>query len=73
MYVIISNLIIKEVSVLKESNGVCLVKFLDTGGAIRISKNRLYSSRKAAEERVPKRKRNVSKEEALLGPYAYWH
>lgn len=50
-YIVESNRIIRPVQVLNCFGGLQLVKFLDSGGAIRIHPDRLYTTREAAEER----------------------
>lgn len=54
-YIIESGRIIRPVRILSCSGGLYLVKFLDSGGAIRVHPDRLYSTREAAEEQVKQR------------------
>ena len=54
-YIIESNRIIRPVRILNCSGGLYLVKFLDSGGTIRVHPDRLYSTREAAEEQVKQR------------------
>lgn len=54
-YIIESNRIIRPVRILNCSGGLYLVKFLDSGGAIRIHPDRLYTTREVAEEQVKQR------------------
>lgn len=51
-YIIESSRIIRPVRILNCSGGLYLVKFLDSGGAIRVHLNRLYTTRATAEEQV---------------------
>lgn len=48
-FIIESNKNIREVQVVKVTNGFYTVKFSDTDGAIRLKEFRLYESRKEAE------------------------
>lgn len=54
-YIIESNRIIRLVRIMNCSGGLYLVKFLDSGGAIRIHPDRLYATRETAEEQVKQR------------------
>lgn len=51
-YIIESNRVIRSVRILNCAGGLYLIKFLDSGGAIRVHPDRLYSTRKAAEEQI---------------------
>lgn len=52
VYIVESNRIIRPAQILNCSGGLYLVKFLDSGGAIRVHPDRLYNTREAAEEQV---------------------
>ena len=49
-YIIESNRVIRSVRILNCADGLYLVKFLDSSGAIRVHPDRLYTTREAAEE-----------------------
>lgn len=51
-YIVESNRIVRPVQILSCAGGLHLVKFLDSGGAIRIHPDRLYATRDVAEEVV---------------------
>ena len=51
-YIIESNRIVRPVQILNCAGGLYLVKFLDSGGAIRIHPDRLYATRNVTEEVV---------------------
>lgn len=51
-YIVESSRIVRPVQILSCAGGLYLVKFLDSGGAIRIHPDRLYTTREAAEEQV---------------------
>ena len=54
-YIIESSRIIRPIQILNCSGGLYLVKFLDSGGAIRVHPDRLYAIREAAEGQVKQR------------------
>lgn len=54
-YIIEINRIIRPVRVLSCARGLCLVKFLDSDGAIRVHPDRLYATREMAEEVMKQR------------------
>jgi len=72
MYVIISNLYIKEVSVILEEDDMCLVRFTDSDAGMRIRSNRLYPTKAAAMEDLPKKDVKRSERERM-GPWAWVH
>lgn len=51
-FIIESRIYIREVQVVKFSNGFYTAKFIDRDGAIRIKEARLYESRKEAEQAI---------------------
>lgn len=54
-YIIESNRIIRLVRILNCSGNLYLIKFLDTGGAIRVHPDRLYSIKEIAEAHARQR------------------
>ena len=66
-YIIESNIKVREVWVVSVSGGFYLVRFMDTGGAIRVRGNRLFSSKEEAEAMIPK-KTEIKRH---LSPYDY--
>ena len=48
MYIVVSNLFVKPVTVVKDEGEFCLVKFDDGGGA-RVRRSRLYETKEEAE------------------------
>lgn len=54
VFIVESNRIITEVVVAAVHGEFCVLRFL-TGGAIRLRRNRVYLTRDAAEEQVPKK------------------
>lgn len=67
-YIIESNIKVREVWVVSVSGGFYLVRFMDTGGAIRVRGNRLFASKEEAEAALPQ-KPEVKKR--YLSPYDY--
>ena len=55
-YLIISNVRVEKVWIISENNGVYTVKLISTGGAIRVSKSRLYSTQEEVETVLKDRK-----------------
>lgn len=54
-YIVESNLYIREVEVIKAAGGFCTIRFTDRGGGIKVRESRLYPSREAAENSLPKK------------------
>ncbi len=68
VFIVESNRIITEVIVAAVHGDFCVLRFL-TGGAIRLRRNRVYLTRDAAEEQVPKKVSNKST--YYRSPYYY--
>ncbi len=54
-YIVESNHYIREVEVVKAAAGFCTIRFTDRGGGIKVRESRLYPSREAAENSLPKK------------------
>ena len=54
-FLIESGRFIREGRVVHSLGGVCAFRFSDTGGGIRVSADRLFPTREAAEKSIPKR------------------
>lgn len=70
-YIIENNRIIREVTVVKRSGELYIVRFLNGYGGIRIRANRLFPSKEAAEDAMPKQ--DVPSKNKYHSPYNYWH
>lgn len=70
MYMVVSGLFIKQVTVVKEEGEFCLVRFED-GGGIRIRRSRLYETKEEAEQILPHKVKK--KQINPMGPYGYDH
>lgn len=70
MYMIVSSLFIKQVTVVKDEGEFCLVKF-EGGGGARIRRSRLYETKEEAEQMLPHKvkKKHINP----MGPYGYDH
>lgn len=48
---------------------------IENGGGIQVNKNRLFATKEAAEESIPKAKPKpvVAQQRGYRSPYDYWH
>ena len=53
-YLIESNRIIREITIVKFGGGFYLIRFKDSGGGIKVRENRLYASKEEAENVMTK-------------------
>lgn len=53
-FIIESNRFIREVTIIKQRDDLCVVRFSDKRGGIQIRSSRLYSTREEAEAKLPK-------------------
>ena len=53
-YLIESNRIIREITIVKFGGGFYLIRFKDSGGGIKVRENRLYASKEEAENAMTK-------------------
>ena len=70
-YIIESNRIIREVTVVKRSGEFYLLKFSNGSGGIRVRKNRLYATKQDAENGLPKS--GMPQKNRYHSPYDFWH
>lgn len=68
-FLVESSRFVREVTVVRNSNGLCLIRFKDTGGGIQVRENRLFSSKEEAEQTIP----TVKKEKTMRSPYDFEH
>jgi len=52
-FLVESNRIVREVSVLKVSGGFYTIRFVDSRGGMRVRENRLFPTREEAEASMP--------------------
>lgn len=58
VYIIASKIFVREAVIIRVTHDYCTIKFSDTGGGMRIRKNRLYRSKEEAEAIVLMNKSN---------------
>lgn len=51
-YIVESNRIVREVQIKSCSGGMYLIKFLDTGGGIKVKEHRLFATKEDAEKNI---------------------
>ena len=52
-FIVESNRWIREVEIRSTAGGMYLIKFLDTGGGIKVKESRLFAAREDAEKSLP--------------------
>ena len=69
-----SNRIGREGTVVRPAGNLFIIRF-ENGGGIRVNKNRLFATKEAAEESIPKAKPKpvVAQQRGYRSPYDYWH
>lgn len=75
-YIVENNRIVRQCTVVKVSAGNLIVIRFDNGGGIQVSKKRLFPTKEAAEESVPRLKKivqNIPQQRGYRSPYDYWH
>lgn len=70
-FIIESNRIIREVTIVRKNSDFYVVRF-DSNGCIQLRKSRVFSSEEAAEEHLSKN-RHISQTSGRRSPYQYWH
>lgn len=68
VYLIESNRIIREITIVKLAGGFYTIRFKDSGGGIKVRENRLYTSKEEAENVMAKAH---SKTKPLHSPWNY--
>ena len=66
-YFVRSGVQVLEVQILSISNGFCTIRFLETGGGIRVRDSKLYATKEEAEEQI--RRQNKGRRESYK---PYW-
>lgn len=70
-FIIESNRIIREVTIVRKNSDFYVVRF-DSNGCIQLRKSRVFSSEEAAKEYLSKN-RHISQTSGRRSPYQYWH
>ena len=72
-YIVESNRIIRECTVVRGSGNMYIIKF-NNGGGIQVKAHRLFASKEAAEESILKRQKECQpKQSGFRSPHIYWH
>lgn len=71
-YIIESNRLIREVTIIKLDRDFCTVRFADTNGAIKIRRGRLFATYNLAEEKISRKENNKPKREGPRPPHRIW-
>lgn len=66
-YFVRSGVQVLEVQILSISNGFCTIRFLETGGGIKVRDSKLYAAKEEAEEQI--RRQNKGRRESYK---PYW-
>lgn len=67
-YILESNRIVREVTIVKCTGGIYLIRF-NTGGGIQVKEHRLYATQDEAEAAIHGKKPNMKRH----SPYDYEH
>ena len=70
-FIIESNQIIREVTIVRKNSDFYVVRF-DSNGCIQLRKSRVFLSEEAAKEHLSKN-RHISQTSGRRSPYQYWH
>lgn len=57
VYFVRSGVQVIEVQIINITNNFCTIRFLETGGGIRVRESKLYATKEAAEEQIKKQNR----------------
>lgn len=52
-FIVESNRFLREVEIRSTAGGMYLIKFIDTGGGIKVKESRLFATREEAEKSLP--------------------
>lgn len=69
-YIVESNRIVRECTVVRASGNLYIIRF-ENGGGIQVPKNRLFASQEEADDSLPKVQ--TTKRQGFRSPYEYWH
>ncbi len=53
-YIVESNRFVREVTIVRCTGGIYLIRFNDTGGGIQVKKHRLFATREDADNSIKK-------------------
>lgn len=69
-FIIESNRFIREVVIVRQKGSFYIVRFADGTGGIQLKEHRIFPSREAAEQNLPKKEKKPG---GFRSPYDYWH
>ena len=69
-YIIESNRIIRECTVVRASGNLYIIRF-ENGGGIQVPGHRLFASQEEADNSIPNVR--ATKRQGFRSPYEYWH
>lgn len=70
-YIVESNRYVREVTIVRYSGGMYLIRFTDTGGGIQVKEHRLFATKELAEESIGIKKAEVKPKTGFRSPYDY--
>lgn len=70
-FIIESNRILREVTIVRKNSDFYIVRF-DNNGSIQLRKSRIFPTREAAEQHLSKNKR-TSQTSGSQSPYQHWY
>lgn len=72
-YIVESNRIVRECTVVRPAGNLVIIRF-ENGSGIQVNRNRLFATKEAAEDSIPKAKPKPAVEQrGYRSPYDYWH
>ena len=70
-YIVESNRIIRECTVVRASGNLYIIRF-EKGGGIQVPRHRLFATLEEADDSIPK-EAVVKQQRKYRSPYEYWH
>lgn len=70
-FLVESNRAVREVTIVRCSGGLYLIRFNDTGGGIQVKEHRLFATREEAEQSLPENLRPKKQNNGYKSPYDY--
>ena len=70
-FLVESNRAVREVTIVRHSGGLYLIRFNDTGGGIQVKEHRLFATREEAEQSLPESIRPKPNHGGYKSPYDY--
>ncbi|MGN8805471.1 MULTISPECIES: hypothetical protein [unclassified Blautia] len=70
-YIVENNRVVRECTIARASGNLFVIRFVD-GGGIQLPAHRLFATKEAAEESIPK-VAAAKPQRGYRSPYDYWH